>query len=158
MTPTQILHTVYLCIIAGIVILGVILAGWWHHDAVLEGIAKCQKQSAEAAANQHIQDAKASQDAIDGLNQDIQHLRDQVNNPPIIHICSGVHHVDHPLPAGTSPPGAASGEPADRGTDRGVPAGSGGGDVGQGVRDVALAGELDALYYYRLYKWATETR
>lgn len=161
MTPTQILHTVYLCIIAGIVILGGAAMIWWHHDAVVEGEAKIEASTHEAVEKQQLADAQASQDVIDGLNQDKLRLQAQIDAkpaPPPLHVCGRVYWVDRPLPQGTSTTRAAAGEPANPSLDSGVPAGGGSGDVGPGVRAIAEAGELLALYYQRLNEWAVKTQ
>lgn len=161
MTPTQILHTVYLCIIAGIVILGVVILGIVHRDGVNDGKADCRKQIATALEQQHIKDAKTSQDVIDELNQDKRELQTELaKHPPvrIIHDCSRVLDAANPVRPSPGPGRAASGEPAQPAADSSVPKGSGGGDVGPGVRAIATAGRLNAIYYARLYEWAMKTR
>lgn len=144
-----------------VVILAVFVGmAWWHHDAVLEGEAKCQAQQREAIAQQHIKDAQASQDAIDELNQDKARLEAQLDSkpPPTVHTCGRLYYTDRPLRPSPNTTRVQPGEPAEPVADSRVPAGSGGGDVGPGVRAIAAAGQLDALYYARLYEWTLKTR
>lgn len=161
MTPTQILHAIYLSLIAGILVLGAAAMIWWHHDAVLQGAAECQKRVSQALADQQVKDAKASQDVIDELNQDKASLQAQLalKPPPVIRSCRDrVLYVDRPVSApgpteGTQPP-----KPTNGPVDSGVSGGGGGGDVGPGVRAIAAAGELLAVYRARLEEWELKTR
>ena len=134
---------------------------WWHHDAVLQGEQKCLQSVREAVMQQHIKDAQASQDVIDELTKDKQDLEIRLSSQPppvIIRKCPGVLTVERPVrpaaPAAPTPPS----EPANGGGDSGVLSGSNSGDVGSGVQDIASAGELNAIYYARLYEWSVKTR
>lgn len=164
MTPTQILHAIYLSIIVAIIVLGGAAMMWWHHDAVLQGEAKIKAREQAAAADQHLQDVKASQDVVDELNQDKARLQAELDAkstaipPAVIRTCGRLYYVDHPLPAGRGTAATTPSEPPHGAADSGVSGGSGGGDVGQGVRDVALAGRFLAIYDARLYEWAVRTR
>lgn len=152
---------IYLSIIASIIVLGVAAMVWWHHDAVLEGRAECQKKVADAVALQRIQDVQSSQDVINELNQDKARLQAQVDAkppPPIRNVCGRLRYVDREVPAGGSAPSAQPSQPPNAGVDRGVPAGGGGGDVGEGVLAISNSGKVLAIYYRRLYEWALRTR
>lgn len=133
---------------------------WWHYDAVREGEYQCQMAQREAVAQQHIKDAQASQDAIDELNQDKIRLQAELDakSPPVVRQCGRVFYVDRPMRTPPVTARAQPGEPALPIPDSRMPAGGGGGDVGPGVRAIAAAGELDALYYSRLYEWSLKTR
>jgi len=153
------LHTIYLAIIAGVAIALTAFAGWWHHDAVLEGMAKCQAAQKAALEKQHNEDLQANEDAVAGLEADKRALQAELaSQPPPALVCKRVLYVHRPLPPGTSAPATPPSQPAQPPDDRGVPPGGGGGDVGPGVRALAAAGELVADYEERLYEWAVKTR
>ena len=160
MTPTTILHIIYLCIIAGIVIVGSAGMAWWHHDAILEGERKCHASQEKALEEQHNADSKATTDAVEQLQNDKAQLQEALANrpPPVIRKCGGVLRVERPLPAGGTAASPGASQPPDRAVDSGMPQGSGGGDVGEGVRALAEAGQLLAIYRARLLAWAQQTR
>lgn len=151
--PTK--DLVYLIILL-LAVLGMV---WWHHDAVMEGEAKCIAAQQKAIVDQRIKDAKASQDAILELQQDKIRLQSQLDAkpPPVIH-CRLQRYVDRPLQPGTTPTRAQPDEPADGSANTGVLERSSGGDVGAGMLAIAAAGELNALYRQRLYDWSVKTR
>lgn len=142
-----------------VIILCIVGMAWWHHDAVLEGEAKCRAQQQAALEKQHIADVTAAQDVIDGLNQDKTRLQAQLDAKPapVIRKC-GVQYYAGQVPAGTSTARAQPGEPAVPDGNPGMPAGSDSGDVGPGVQAIATAGQLLAIYYQRLYQFTVKTR
>jgi hypothetical protein len=160
MTPTQILHIVYLCVIAAILLLGGVAMIWWHADAVKIGEEKCHAATQKAVEEQYQADARASQDTIESLASEKARLEALLNSrpPAVIRKCGSVLRVERPVPAGGNPPATQPAEPADRTHDRNLPEGGGSGDVGPGVRAIAAAGELLALYRQQLYEWSLKTR
>jgi hypothetical protein len=124
-----------------------------------EAIQKAQAKAVAAAdkrvADQKVADESLHKGEVDALSVQIGELRARLNMPvPHLRVCQPTQYTRAVPEPGGVPGGAQPTGPADPGNDSGVPVGSGGGDVGQGVRDLALAGELVAIYRGRAVDWA----
>lgn len=131
---------------------------WWRHALIADGEAIRGAADTKARQEQHDADARENADTIQGLRGDQARLLAQLNaprpNPPTdLRVVSGggMRVTAHQLRPGSAPSPAQSCLPANGGLDSGLPGGGGGGDVGPGVRDIALAGELLADYRQRLW-------
>ena len=134
----------------------------WHHQAVLQGEAKVKAADASAVQRQQeAADAQKAKDQEEAKNaiQDLQGQLDSLRSAPhpsdnVVRLCS---YAGRPSPlssASPAPPGTQPTGSANEGRDSGVRSGGGGGDVGPGVRAIAEAGELLAIYREATVEWA----
>lgn len=135
-------------------ILGVVGVLWWRHALIADGEAIRGAADTKARQEQHDADARDSADTISGLRADLARLSAPRPNPPTdLRVVSGggMRVTARQLRPGPPAPAAQPGLPPNGGLDTGLPGGGGSGDVGPGVRDIALAGELLADYRQRLW-------
>ena len=149
---------IYLAAIA-IIVCGLL---WWHHAGVAEGEARIRGENARAlVAAQARADAQAaidrrlSEEAIHGLQADLEALRRTADPVPVVRLCNNPTR-----PGAVSGAGAVAGpaDPAPRGGVPGVPAGTGSGpDIGPGLQRLTDAAEVVSAECRALSRWARES-
>jgi hypothetical protein len=137
---------------------------WWHHSGVLAGEARIKAQDAAAVAKhdqdvaaQKVKDQEDATDAVSQLQQELESLRAAVSVPTPgarpIRLCQYAGG-DTGRPTSSPPGGTKPAESSNQGSDYVVRNGTGSGDIGPAMRDLASAGEILAIYRERTAEWA----
>jgi hypothetical protein len=137
---------------------------WWHHSGVVAGEERIKAQDAAAVAK-HDQDVAAQKakdqedatDAVSQLQQELESLRAAVSVPTPgvrpIRLCQYAGS-DKGRPTSSPAGGTKPAESADQGNDYVVRSGTGNGDIGPAMRDLATAGSILAIYRENTVAWA----
>jgi len=145
---------------AAVLLLVAGVAAGLYHRGYVAGEAKVRAADARAVVDaqkaveaQKQADLKTSSDAVAGLKDELQKLKDHPPAPTPVRLC--VSSPRRPVSAPAQPAGGASGSASAARELPGVSAGAGTGvDVGAGVQLVAEAGDVLAARDRACIEWA----
>jgi hypothetical protein len=136
---------------AGVVVALVAAFLWYRHSLIAEGERKAYAAQAQAAHDQAVKDAKTSEETVNGLKSEMDHLRQLAVMPiPVVRLCPASRSVRAaPTSTGTPDRSAPTGD---------VPVvsdGAGAGpDVGAALRLIAEAADVVSARDRACLAWA----